>query len=70
LYALLLAVGLVLVVLYGVVAPGPGQRVWWSVLAAFLVGQVYVVARLGLKLWFLSSQTVLFQSAEMPPAAN
>jgi len=70
LYALLLAVGLAVVVLYAVVAAGPGQRVWWSVLLAFLVGQVYVVARIGLKLWFLSSQTVLFQSVEAPPAAN
>ncbi|MBI4462470.1 MAG: hypothetical protein HY653_06150 [Acidobacteria bacterium] len=30
---------------------------------AFLLGQLYLLARLGLKLWFLASQTVLFQSA-------
>ncbi len=70
LYALLLAVGLGLVALYAGVAPGPGQRVWWTVLVAFLVGQVYVLARIGLKLWFLSSQTVLFQSAEGLPTAS
>jgi hypothetical protein len=31
---------------------------------------MYVVARIGLKLWFLSSQTVLFQSTEGPPTAS
>ena len=64
LYLLLTAVGLLLVWLYRLVAPGPGQSGTITILLAFLVGQIYLIARLGLKLWFLAGQTALFQSAE------
>ncbi len=64
LYLLLAAVGLLLVWLYSLVAPGPGQSGATTILLAFLVGQIYLIARLGLKLWFLAGQTALFQSAE------
>ncbi|MFQ5817708.1 MAG: hypothetical protein ACE5H2_07115 [Terriglobia bacterium] len=64
LYLLLLAVGLVLLYGYSLVAPGPGQSSWATILLAFLIGQAYLLARLVLKLWFLGSQTVLFQSAQ------
>jgi hypothetical protein len=64
LYLLLTAVSLLLVWLYSLVAPGPGQSGAATILLAFLVGQIYLIARLGLKLWFLAGQTALFQSAE------
>ncbi len=53
-----------LVWLYSLVAPGPGQSGTITILLAFLVGQIYLIARLGLKLLFLAGHTALFQSAE------
>ncbi len=64
LYLLLATVGLLLVWLYSLVAPGPGQSGAATILLAVLVGQLYLIARLGLKHWFLAGQTALFQSAE------
>lgn len=64
LYLLLATVSLLLVWLYSLVAPGPGQSGAITILLAFLVGQIYLIARLGLKLWFLAGQTALFQSGE------
>ncbi|MFQ5776911.1 MAG: hypothetical protein ACE5IP_02765 [Terriglobia bacterium] len=61
LYLLLALVGGALLLFYGAVAPGPNQSTWTSVVFAFLVGQVYLLARVFLKLWFLASQTRLFQ---------
>lgn len=63
LYFLLVLVGLVLVGVYALVAPGPGQSRVATIALAFLLGQAYLVARLLLKLWFLASQTALFQAA-------
>lgn len=67
LYLMLAGLGLVLVLVYSVVAPGPGQSTRSTIGLAFLVGQAYLLARLILKLWFLASQTALFQSAEAAP---
>jgi len=38
-------------------AGGAGWTVWW----ALLVGQLYIAARLAVKLQFYASQTALFQ---------
>jgi hypothetical protein len=60
LYAVNAAVFLVLIAIWAVVAPGArgaGVSMW----LAFLVAQVYVLARLTIKLTFLASQTALFQ---------
>ena len=43
---------------YAATAPGAGSGAIWS---AFLIGQVYVVARLFIKLVFYASQTAYFQ---------
>lgn len=56
----LLAVALVL--LYSFVAPGPGQSSVVAVLAAFALGQLFLAAKLGLRLLLLGSETALFQS--------
>lgn len=64
LYLVLLLIGAVIFFAYGLVAPGPGQSTLIGIFFAFAAGQVYLLARLFLKLWFLSSQVVLFTSDE------
>lgn len=52
---------LILIALYALVAPG----VWtpgWSMWRGFFIGQLYVVARLAVKLLFYASETSLFQA--------
>jgi hypothetical protein len=61
LYALDAAGFVLLLALWFVVAPaihGPGFEMWLS----FYAGQLYLLARLAIKLHFLASQTALFQS--------
>ncbi len=55
--------GLFLVVIgvYGLVAPGAGAS-GWTMWAGFAVGQLYVLARLWVKLVFWASESSLFQS--------
>lgn len=61
LYALNGLVLLIGVALWAVIAPGvhAGLLLWLT----FLAGQLYVLARLALKLQFIASQTALFQSS-------
>ena len=52
---------MLLLALWSLAAPGihgPGAAMW----AAFAAGQLYLLARLAIKLHFLASQTALFQS--------
>jgi hypothetical protein len=61
LYALNALVFVVLLALWSVAAPGihgPGAAMW----LAFVVGQLYLLARLAIKLHFLASQISLFQA--------
>ncbi len=51
----------VVLVLYAVIAPGAGGG-GWSVWTAFLIGQLYVIARVWVKLVFWASEAALFQS--------
>jgi hypothetical protein len=60
-YIALLLVGGLWLAAYGVFAPGPNQSTYSGVILAFAAGQAYLVGRLLLKLWFLSSQTLLFE---------
>ena len=59
LYAMNGVVFLAVLLVWALVAPG--ARVTIGI--AFLAGQIYLVARLALKLQFLASQTALFQSS-------
>jgi hypothetical protein len=62
LYALNTVAFLVVIAIWALVAPGArsgGFAVW----IAFLVGQLYLLVRLALKLQFLASETALFQSS-------
>ena len=45
---------------YALVAPGAGGA-GWSMWLAFAIGQLYVLARLWVKLVFWASETALFQ---------
>jgi hypothetical protein len=60
LYAFNTGVFLLVILGYGLVAPGAGGA-WWTVWWGLLVGEIYIVARLAVKLQFYASQTALFQ---------
>lgn len=49
--------------LYALLAPGPGQSTWLGVVAAFLVGQLMLIVRLGLRVSLLGGETALYGSA-------
>ncbi len=70
LYLALATIGLLLIVLYAIVAPGPGQSTVLGIALAFLVGQLYLVARLALRLTFFSAQMRLYESARFGGAAR
>ncbi len=62
LYALNSAAFVILIALWALMAPGArggGLTLWLG----FLVAQLYLIARLALKLQFLASETALFQSS-------
>jgi hypothetical protein len=54
---------LALTTLYAVVAPGVAQANWATVLLAFLVAQVYLAAKIGLRIAVLGSQMRLYRSS-------
>lgn len=60
LFTCLALAGGVVVLAYSLIAAGPGQGHASTILLAFLLGQVYLVARLVLKLWQLAGETALF----------
>jgi hypothetical protein len=61
LYAINALAFLVLIAAWAAVAPGAGGG-GASIWLVFLAGQIYLLARLALKLQFLASETALFQS--------
>jgi hypothetical protein len=62
LYLTLALIGLFLIALYVLLAPGPGQSTGLGIALGFLVGQLYLVARLALRLTFFSAQMRLYES--------
>jgi hypothetical protein len=62
LYTLNALTFLILIGVWASTAPGVGGA-GWSLLAGVVWSQIYVVARLTLKLQFLASQTALFQAS-------
>ncbi len=63
LYLSLSGVSVLVLGLYMLIAPGPNQGTVWTIGFAFLVSQLYIVARVTTRLWFLASQMDLFQSS-------
>ena len=62
LYALNALLFLMVIAVWAAVAPGAGGGGIW-IWVGFAISQLYVIARLVLKLQFIASQTALFQSA-------
>ena len=61
LYAMNSLAFLVLVAIWAIVAPGAGGGGMW-IAVTFAIAQLYIIARLLMKLQFIASQTALFQS--------
>jgi hypothetical protein len=61
LYFALGLVGLVLLGLYSLVAPGARQATLPGIVVAFLVGQIYLVIKLVIRLTFYASQMALYE---------
>lgn len=57
------ALGIALVVAYAFVAPGAGGASAFRVGTGFLVGQLYVIIKIGLRLSFYAAQMAYFESA-------
>jgi len=55
--------GLGMLFAYYVIAPGPGQSTIVGVAAAFVLGQLYLISKLVLRLTYYSSQMVVFDSS-------
>jgi hypothetical protein len=70
LYLALALVALVVIALYALLAPGPGQSTWLGIALAFLLGQLFLVARLALRLTFFSAQMRLYESERFGGAAG
>ena len=57
--------GCLVIWLYSLVAPGVGQASWTAVIAAFVVGQLFLIARLGLRLTLLGAELDLYERASL-----
>ena len=62
--AAILFVGALVVAFYSIVAPGVSQSTPAAVVLAFATGQIFLVARLGLRLTLLAAETELFRQAQ------
>lgn len=56
-------------ILYRIVAPGANQSHWFTVLGAFLLGQLFITARIWVRLVFLASETSFFTYASRSAAS-
>jgi hypothetical protein len=65
---LVAAIGAGLLLLYSVASPGVGQASWTAVLVAFLVSQLFLFARLGLRVALLAAELELYESAAPFPS--
>ncbi|MFQ5864748.1 MAG: hypothetical protein ACE5IW_05910 [bacterium] len=64
-YGLYFAIGslwIVLMFIYWLIAPGAGQASWFTIFAAFLLGQLYIVSRIGMRCLFYAGQTAMCSS--------
>jgi hypothetical protein len=57
--ASLFGIGVALVCAYWALAPGAGPGSGAAIVAAFALGQAYLLARIGLRAWFLAAQTAV-----------
>lgn len=62
-YGLYFAIGslwIVLMLIYWLIAPGAGQSSWITIFGAFLLGQIYLFGRIGMRCLFYAGQTTMF----------
>jgi len=64
LYLMLTLVGLLLLLIYSVVAPGASQQSWPGVILALALGQAYILSRVWLRVLYLGSQFELFRKLQ------
>ncbi len=64
LYLMLTLLGLLLLLLYSIVAPGASQQSWPGVILALALGQVYILSRVWLRVFYLGSQFELFRELQ------
>jgi len=66
--------GLMLLALYAWLAPGAGQSTWAGVLLAFVAGQIFLCARVAVRVTRLGSEVAFYQAAaperRVAPAAR
>jgi hypothetical protein len=62
LYYGLVAVGAIMLALYSVVAPGAGQSNYATIFLAFVIGQLFLIAKLIMRLTLYGAQTSLFKA--------
>lgn len=64
LYLLLTIIGLLLIVVFALLKKQLAQETYATILLAFALGQVYLIARMWLKASFYAGQTALYQNVE------
>ena len=70
LYFILALIAVAVIALYALLAPGPGQSSAIGIALAFLGGQLFVLARLALRLTFFGSQMRLYESQRFSAKAG
>lgn len=70
LYLLLACLALLVIALYALLAPGPGQSTVVGVALALLMGQLFLVARLAVRLSFFGAQMRLYEAARFGGATG
>jgi hypothetical protein len=61
--------GALLLGAYASIAPGANQSTMVAVVWAFAIGQLALVAKLVLRLWFYAGQMALFEAVTAAPSA-
>jgi hypothetical protein len=64
------AVGIALLAVYALIAPGATQSTPLPIVLAFLLGQAFLVARLVLRLAFYAAQMAFYDAANRPPGGG
>lgn len=59
LYALIGIAGIVLMLVYWLIVPGAKTSTWFTIVGAFLIGQVYLLARIWMRCLFFAGQTTM-----------
>lgn len=70
LYLALAALAVALIAVYVLLAPGPGQSTALGIALAFVGGQLFLVARLALRLTFFGAQMRLYDAERLRGAAG